>query len=93
MIFAAVNYLGSGDYVKIPRIAWGCGMSHKTIRCGLMPGGRLRSEKLAAMITAGRVDPGLLLTHKYHGFDHMEEALQMMRSKAPDLIKPVVYID
>ena len=92
-IVGAVNYLGSGDYVKIPRLAWGCGMSHKTIRCGLMPGGRLRSEKLAAMITAGRVDPGLLLTHKYHGFEHLEEALMMMRSKSPDLIKPVVYID
>jgi len=92
-IVSSVNYLGSGDYVKIPRIEWGCGMGHKQIRCGLMPGGRLRSEKLAALVTSGRVDPGLMLTHKYHGFDHMEEALLMMRSKAADLIKPVVYID
>ena len=92
-IIASVNYLGNGDFVKIPRIEWGCGMSHKQIRCGLMPGGRLRSEKLAAMITAGRIDPGLMITHKYHGFDHMEEALLMMRSKAADLIKPVVYIN
>lgn len=68
-------------------------MSHKTIRCGLMPGGRVRSEKLAAMVMAGRVDPGLMLTHKYHGFEHMEESLLMMHSKAADLIKPVVYID
>ncbi|MBQ7693652.1 MAG: NAD(P)-dependent alcohol dehydrogenase [Lentisphaeria bacterium] len=92
-IIGAVNYLGSGDFIKIPRLAWGCGMSHKSIRCGLMPGGRLRSEKLAAMITAGRIDPGLMLTHKYIGFEHMEEALLIMRSKSPDLIKPVVYID
>ncbi len=92
-IIGSVNYLGSGDTISIPRVEWGCGMSHKQIRCGLMPGGRLRSEKLAAMITAGRVDPSLMLTHKYQGFDHMEEALLMMRSKTPDLIKPVVYID
>lgn len=26
-----VNYLGSGDYVRIPRVEWGCGMGHKTI--------------------------------------------------------------
>ncbi len=24
-----VNYLGSGDYVRIPRVEWGCGMGHK----------------------------------------------------------------
>ena len=68
-------------------------MSHKSIRCGLMPGGRLRSEKLAALITSKRIDPGLLITHKYHGMEHMEEALMMMRAKTSDLIKPVVYCD
>lgn len=92
-IIGSVNYLGSGEFVKIPRIEWGCGMSHKQIRCGLMPGGRLRSEKLAAMITAGRVDPSLMLTHRFHGFDHMEEALQLMKDKSADLIKPVVYME
>lgn len=32
-----VNYLGSGDYIRIPRVEWGCGMGHKTIAGGLMP--------------------------------------------------------
>ncbi len=89
----AVNYLGGGDSIKIPRREWGCGMSHKTIRCGLMPGGRLRSEKLAAMVTARRVDPSLLLTHKLRGFERLGEALNLMRCKTPDLIKPVVYME
>ena len=92
-VIASVNYLGSGDSIAIPRLAWGCGMSHKTIRCGLMPGGRLRSEKLAALIAAGRIDPAPMVTHRYRGFEHMEEALLAMRSKSPDLIKPVVYIE
>ncbi len=39
-IIGNVNYLGSGDTVNIPRIAWGVGMGHKTIKGGLMPGGR-----------------------------------------------------
>ena len=88
----SVNYLGSGDYVKIPRVEWGCGMSHKKIHCGLMPGGRLRSEKLVKLITCGRVDPGKLITHKFTGFDHMEESLMLMKDKPADLIKPLVII-
>ena len=26
-----VNYIGEGDYIKIPRVEWGCGMGHKQI--------------------------------------------------------------
>lgn len=90
-----VNYIGTGDGVMIPRTDWGCGMSHKKIHCGLMPGGRVRSEKLASMVTQGRVDPGKLITHVFHGFEHMEEALNLMRPghKPPDLIKPLVILD
>ena len=60
---------------------------------GLMPGGRLRMEKLAALITTGRLDTSKMLTHVFHGFDHMEEALLLMKDKPADLIKPVVIID
>ena len=41
-IIGNVNYLGEGDWIKIPWVEWGCGMGHKTIRGGLMPGGRVR---------------------------------------------------
>ncbi|MEA4965150.1 MAG: NAD(P)-dependent alcohol dehydrogenase [Oscillospiraceae bacterium] len=87
-----VNYLGEGDYVKIPRVEWGCGMGHKTISGGLMPGGRLRMEKLAGMIEAGRLDPSKLITHRFQGFEHMEEALMLMKDKPRNLIKPVVVL-
>ena len=50
-------------------------MGHKTIRGGLMPGGRLRMEKLAALMETGRLDTSRLLTHRFQGFEHMEEAL------------------
>jgi NADP-dependent alcohol dehydrogenase, putative len=88
-----VNYLGEGDYVMIPRVEWGCGMSHKTIAGGLMPGGRLRMEKLSSMIEYGRIDTGLLVTHEFHGKEHIAEALELMHHKPKDLIKPVVYFD
>ena len=74
-IIANVNYLGEGDFVKIPRAEWGCGMAHKQIRGGLMPGGRLRTERLLRLIETKRVDPSLLLTHKFYGFSHVEQAL------------------
>lgn len=37
-VIGNVNYLGEGDSIGIPRVEWGCGMGHKTIRGGLMPG-------------------------------------------------------
>lgn len=91
-VIGNVNYLGEGDAVKIPRLEWGCGMGHKTIRGGLMPGGRLRMEKLASLIETGRLDTSKLLTHKFNGFEHIEEALMLMKDKPRDLIKPVVLI-
>jgi len=87
-----VNYLGSGDFVQIPRTEWGCGMGHKAVNGGLMPGGRLRMEKLAALVQTGRVDPGKLITHRFEGFEKMEDALLLMKDKPKDLIKPVVTI-
>jgi len=87
-----VNYLGEGDYVKIPRIEWGYGMSHKQLNGGLMPGGRLRMEKLVKLITTGRLDTSKLITHRFEGFEKVEEALLMMRDKPKDLIKPVVIV-
>lgn len=37
-----VNYLGSGDFITIPRVEWGVGMGHKQINGGLMPGSLTR---------------------------------------------------
>lgn len=87
-----VNYLGSGTYVNIPRAEWGVGMGHKQIQGGLMPGGRLRLEKLARLIEVGKLDVKPLLTHRFNGFEHVEDALMLMKEKPADLIKPVVTL-
>ncbi|MGI6014063.1 MAG: NAD(P)-dependent alcohol dehydrogenase [Oscillospiraceae bacterium] len=88
-----VNYLGEGDFIGVPRVEWGCGMSHKQIIGGLMPGGRLRSEKLARLVEVGRIHPEKLITHTFHGLENVEAALMLMKDKPADLIKPLVIID
>ncbi len=85
-----VNYLGSGDVIDIPRVEWGVGMGHKQINGGLMPGGRLRMEKLGALVASDRLDVSPLSTHVFEGWDKLPEALQLMKDKPADLIKPVV---
>ncbi len=89
-IVSNVNYLGSGDSIAIPRIEWGVGMGHKRIEGGLMLGGRLRMEKLAALVQHGKLDPGLMVTHTFNGFENIEKALLLMKDKPADLVKPVV---
>lgn len=88
-----VNYLGEGESIAIPRTEWGVGMGHKLINGGLIPGGRLRMEKLGSLVAAGKLDLGPLSTHVFNGFDHIEEALFLMRDKPADLIKPVVKLE
>lgn len=87
-----VNYLGEGDFIKIPRVDWGVGMGHKKINGGLTPGGRLKMEKMAALLKEGRLDTSKLVTHVFDGFDKIAEALMLMKDKPADLIKPVVRI-
>jgi threonine dehydrogenase-like Zn-dependent dehydrogenase len=88
-----VNYLGSGDYVKLPRVEWGVGMGHKQLQGGLMPGGRLRMEKLGKLVACGKLDVSRLITHRFEGFEHVEDALMLMKDKPADLIKPVVRVE
>lgn len=87
-----VNYLGEGDNVLIPRLEWGVGMGHKAIFGGLMPGGRLRAEKLGSLVASGRLNVRHLITHVYEGWGQLPEAVKIMGEKPADLIKPVVRI-
>ena len=91
-VIGNVNYLGEGDTIGLPRIELGCGMGHKKIVGGLMPGGRLRSEKLARLIQSGRIHPEKLITHTFRGLENVEPALMLMKNKPADLIKPLVLL-
>ena len=92
-VIGNVNYLGEGEYFRIPRAEWGAGMGHKTIAGGLMPGGRRRMEKLVSLIESKRLDPSHLITHRFQGMENIEKALMLMKDKPRSLIKPVVILD
>lgn len=84
-----VGYHGDGDYVRIPRVEWGVGMSDKTIRTGLCPGGAERMKRLLRLLETGRVDPRPLTTHRF-GFSEVEKAFRMMKTKEDGILKPLV---
>lgn len=92
-VVANVNYHGSGAFIPIPRVEWGCGMAHKTIKGGLCPGGRLRMERLINLVKYKRVDVSKLVTHIFNGFEDIEKSLLLMKAKDRDLIKPVVILE
>ena len=96
-VISNINYFGQGigdrDTLPLPRVGWGFGMADKNIMTGLCPGGRVRMERLAEVVTCGRMDPSLMATHVFKGFDKLEEALLLMKDKPEDLIKPVVIVE
>jgi threonine dehydrogenase-like Zn-dependent dehydrogenase len=84
-----VGYHGEGELVGIPRAEWGVGMSEKTIRTALCPGGATRMHRLMRLIRAGRVDPLPMTTHRF-AFAEVERAFRMMQTKEDGMIKPLL---
>jgi threonine dehydrogenase-like Zn-dependent dehydrogenase len=84
-----VGYHGDGEYVDIPRLEWGVGMSDKTIRTALCPGGTERMQRLLRLIETKRVDPSLMTTHHFE-FDEIEKAFHVMETKEDGVIKPLI---
>ena len=84
-----VGYHGEGDFLKVPRIAWGVGMGDKTIRTGLCPGGKERMKRLLRLLETGRVDPTPLTTHQFK-FADLEKAFRLMETKEDGVIKPLI---
>jgi len=89
---SVVGYFGHGDYVNIPRLAWGVGMGDKTIKTALCPGGRERMQRLLRLIERGRVDPTPMTTHTFP-FQEIERAFQMMADKEDNIIKPLITFE
>ncbi len=88
-VISNIGYHGHGDFLRLPRVEWGVGMSDKTIRTGLCPGGAERMKRLMRLLAAGRVDPTPLTTHRFT-LDQIEKAFRMMETKEDGIIKPLI---
>ncbi len=84
-----VGYHGDGDTVPIPRLDWGVGMSDKTIRTALCPGGSERMGRLMRLIQSKRVDPLPMTTHRFK-FADIQRGFRMMQTKEDGIIKPLI---
>ncbi len=84
-----VGYHGRGDFLRVPRVAWGVGMGDKTIRTGLCPGGKERMGRLLRLLETGRVDPTPLSTHRFK-FQDLEKAFRLMETKEDGILKPLI---
>ena len=87
-----IGYHGHGDFLEIPRIDWGVGMSDKTIRTGLCPGGAERMKRLIRLMQGCRVDPTPLTTHRFK-FEDIEKAFRMMQTKEDGILKPLILFN
>lgn len=84
-----IGYHGDGEFVHIPRIAWGVGMAEKKIVTALCPGGSLRLERLLRLLEMKRVDPTKMTTHTF-SFDRLDTAFDIMEKKKDGVIKPLI---
>ena len=50
-------------------------------------------EKLGSLVASGKLDVSKLASHVYEGWDHIPEALQIIKDKPKNLIKPVVVLE
>lgn len=87
-----IGYHGEGENLQIPRQEWGVGMSDKTIRTGLCPGGRVRMSRLLRLLANGRIDPTPMTTHRFH-LEQLPKAFEMMKNKDDGIIKPLIEFD
>ena len=84
-----VGYHGKGDFVHLPRIAWGVGMAEKTITTSLCPGGSLRMERMLQLLESKRIDPSPMTTHRFK-FSELDKAFEVMDKKLDGIIKPLI---
>ena len=75
--------------MRIPLPEFGLGMGDKKIHTALCRGGREQVIRLLRLIQNGRIDPTPLTTHRFP-FSEVEQAFEMMTTKADNVIKPLI---
>lgn len=92
-VISNINFFDATDVLSFAAPLWGLGMADKTIRGGFCPGGAKRIIDMMNVIKYRGFDAEKIISHRFEGFDSMEEAFLLMDKKSPELIKPIVYTD
>jgi threonine dehydrogenase-like Zn-dependent dehydrogenase len=86
---SVVGWFVEGDYIKIPRVAFGLGIGDKKIVGSFAPGGSELLVRLLRLIQHGRIDPRPLGTHRFT-FEEAATAWSMLAAKEDGILKPVI---
>lgn len=78
------------EAVTIPLDVWEYGGMEKFLTGVLIKDGRDFFERLLLLIANKKLDPSPLVTHVLNGWDKLDEGLELMRSRNPDVIKAVI---
>jgi len=78
-----------GENIHILKAALNARFKSHTIRSVLCPGGKERMQRMLRLVERKRVDPTRLTTHRF-GFDELDTAFNLMRTKECDIIKPLI---
>jgi threonine dehydrogenase-like Zn-dependent dehydrogenase len=75
--------------LTIPLDAFAAGLGNHTIRTSLCPGGKERMRRLMAMVAAGRIDTGALVTHRFSLAD-IETAYDLFAHQRDGVLKVAI---
>lgn len=89
---STIAYYDQGEFVHIPKDAWGSGMAGKTIQSAQFPNGRQRLTRLLSLIANGRVNPSLMTTHHFP-FSRADEAYHIMDRNLDGVINVLITFD
>ncbi len=78
----------SGD-LRIPLDAFTAGLGDNKIVTSLCPGGKERMRRLMAVVAAGRVDLGAMVTHRFK-LDQIEEAYELFGHQRDGVLKVAI---
>ncbi len=81
------------ETVTLPNAQWFYGSRDKTLKAVQSQGGRVYLERLLAMVANGRVDPSVVVTHKFHGLEKVTDALDLMASRDQSIMKAAVFTE
>jgi threonine dehydrogenase-like Zn-dependent dehydrogenase len=89
---ACVSLFFDDEAVSIPLDVWAFGGMEKFLTGVLIQDGRDFFERILVLIDKGKLDPSPLVSHVLEGWDKLEDALELMRSREESVIKPVIAV-